>query len=203
MLRSSVFAAVLVFLLAAAPVSFGPEATYAARTRPPALAGTWYPDGKAHLASAAHFLMRLAAGAPSLPGRPVVLVVPHAGWNYSGFAAAAAYRLLEPGDFDRVVVVAPSHHGAFRGYALDDATAYRTPLGEVPLCEGVTAGLTSGVARVVAGVAEPEHAVEIELPFLQTTLGRFWAPQGTSWTPELPTPRPEGPGGASRSPGMD
>ncbi len=171
--RSWGFATVLVVLLAATPVIFGPEAPRAARTRPPALAGTWYPEGKAHLLSAAHFLMRLAARAPTLPSRPVALVVPHAGWNFSGFAAATAYRLLEPGDFDRVVVLAPSHHGAFRGYALDDATAYRTPLGEVPVCEGVTKALTSGVARVVRDVAEPEHAVEIELPFLQAALGRF------------------------------
>jgi AmmeMemoRadiSam system protein B/AmmeMemoRadiSam system protein A len=171
--RSWGFATILVALLAAAPVTFGPEAPRAARTRPPALAGTWYPEGKAHLLSAAHFLMRLAAGAPALSSRPVALVVPHAGWNFSGFAAATAYRLLTPGDFDRVVVLAPSHHGAFRGYALDDATAYRTPLGEVPLCEGSTEALTSDVARVVPDVAEPEHAVEIELPFLQAALGSF------------------------------
>jgi AmmeMemoRadiSam system protein B/AmmeMemoRadiSam system protein A len=171
--RSWGFATVMVVLLAAAPATYGPEAPRAARTRPPALAGTWYPEGKAHLVSAAHFLMRLAAGAPTLPSKQVALVVPHAGWNFSGFAAATAYRLLEPGDYDRVVVLAPSHHGGFRGYALDDATAYKTPLGEIPLCEGVTKALTSEVARVVPDVAEPEHAVEIELPFLQAALGRF------------------------------
>ncbi len=171
--RSRGFATALVTLLAAAPVTLAPGTARAARTRPAALAGSWYPEGKARLVSAAHFLMRLAAGAPDLPSKPVALVVPHAGWNYSGIAAAAAYRLLEPGEFDRVVVVAPSHHGAFRGYALDDAAFYRTPLGEIPLCEGVTKALTSEVARVVPDVSEPEHAVEIELPFLQAALGRF------------------------------
>lgn len=171
--RSRGFATALVTLLAAAPVTLAPGTARAARTRPAALAGSWYPEGKARLVSAAHFLMRLTAGAPDLPSKPLALVVPHAGWNYSGFAAAAAYRLLEPGEFDRVVVVAPSHHGAFRGYALDDAAFYRTPLGEIPLCEGVTKALTSEVARVVSDVAETEHAVEIELPFLQAALGRF------------------------------
>jgi hypothetical protein len=117
--------------------------------------------------------MRLATDAPTLPSKPLALVVPHAGWNYSGYAAGAAYRLLEPGEFDRVVVLGPSHHGAFRGYALDDAAAYRTPLGEVPLCDGVTKALTSEQARVAPDVTEPEHAVEIELPFLQSSLGRF------------------------------
>jgi AmmeMemoRadiSam system protein B/AmmeMemoRadiSam system protein A len=171
--RSWAFSAVLVVVLAAAPVTFGPGAPRAARTRPPALAGSWYPDGRARLLSTAHFLMRTTAGAPTPGTKPFVLVVPHAGWNYSGLAAATAYRLLRPGDFDRVVVLAPSHHGRFQGYALDDATAYRTPIGEIPICEGVMKTLASPTARVVPDVTGPEHAVEIELPFLQAALGSF------------------------------
>jgi AmmeMemoRadiSam system protein B/uncharacterized protein (TIGR00296 family) len=171
--RSWGFATVLVVLLAAAPVRFGPESTRADRTRPPALAGSWYPKGRAHLVSAAHLLMRLASGGPTVSARPVALVVPHAGWNFSGYAAGAAYRLLHQGEFDRVVVLGPSHHAAFDGYALDDATAYRTPLGEVPLCQGVTRALRSEVARLDPDVAGPEHSVEIELPFLQASLGSF------------------------------
>jgi AmmeMemoRadiSam system protein B/AmmeMemoRadiSam system protein A len=107
-------------------------------------------------------------------GRPVALVVPHAGWAYSGPVAATAYRLLHRGSFARVVVLAPSHYGAFGGYALDDASAYRTPLGEIPLDrQAVEALKAPGLARVVAGVTGPEHAVEIELPFLQAALGPF------------------------------
>ncbi len=165
--------AFLALLLAAAPVTFGPAPSRPAQTRPPALAGSWYPEGRAHLVAGAHFLMRLAAAAPAPAPRPAALVVPHAGWNYSGLAAASAFRLLRPGDFGRVVVVAPSHYGAFRGYALDDATAYRTPMGDVPLCDGIAAALAGPEARTVAGVTEREHAVEIELPFLQAALGRF------------------------------
>jgi hypothetical protein len=173
MMRSWGLATALVAAFAAAPVTFGPESSRAARTRAPALAGTWYPDGRASLLAGAHFLMRLAAAAPALPAKPLTLVVPHAGWSYSGVAAGAAFRLLKPGDFERAVVVAPSHRGAFRGYALDDATAYRTPLGDVPLCDGVLAKLQDADARLVPGVTEGEHAVEIEVPFLQATLGRF------------------------------
>jgi hypothetical protein len=172
-MRSWGLATALVAALSAAPVTFGPEASRAARTRPPALAGSWYPDERAQLVAGAAFLMRLAATAPSPAAPPAALVVPHAGWNYSGLAAAAAFRLLKPGAFDRVVVVAPSHHGSFRGYALDDATAYRTPIGDVPLCEGALGGLRGPEAQVVAGVTGPEHAVEVELPFLQVALGRF------------------------------
>ena len=171
--RSWGLASVLVVALSAAPVTFSPAASRAARTRPPALAGTWYPESRARLVAGAHLLMRLAASAPALPAKPVALVVPHAGWSYSGLAAAAAFRQLKPGDFGRVVVVAPSHHSGFRGYALDDATAYRTPLGEVPLCGGAFAALSGEGARLVPGATEPEHAVEIELPFLQAALGGF------------------------------
>ena len=143
-------------------------------TRPPALAGSWYPESPAILLATARDLLRQAAAAPAPAGRPLALVVPHAGWAYSGVVAAAAYRLLARGEFARVVVVAPSHHGSFDGYALDDARAYRTPLGEVPLArEAVETLKAPGLARVVQGVTGPEHAIEIELPFLQAVLGRF------------------------------
>jgi len=93
--------------------------------------------------------MRLAATAPTPAGRPVVLVVPHAGWSYSGLAAA---RRVPPPEARRLRArrgprsLAP---GLLRGYALDDATAYRTPIGDVPLCDGALAALLGGEARVV------------------------------------------------------
>jgi AmmeMemoRadiSam system protein B/AmmeMemoRadiSam system protein A len=171
--RSWGAAAVIAAFLAAAPRAIDREAVRAAWTRPPALAGTWYPKGRARLVSAARFLMRVATPSPALSARPVALVVPHAGWSYSGAAAATAFRQLRPGEFDRVVLMGPSHQSAFSGYALEDAGAYQTPLGDVPLCEGVEDSLASQDARIVPGVTTPEHSVEIELPFLQTALGRF------------------------------
>jgi len=122
----------------------------------------------------AHHLMHAAAGAPVPGGKPVALLVPHAGWDYSGGAAAAAFRLLSPGDFSRVVVLAPSHYGGFGGYALDDVQSYRTPLGEIPLASAAIEQLKDArLARIVSGVTGQEHAVEIELPFLQAALGSF------------------------------
>ena len=164
----------LAFLVClAAPVTLAPEPAHALRTREPALAGTWYPQGRVALTAAAHLLMRIGATGAPVPSRPAVLVVPHAGWNYSGAAAGTAFRLLKPGDFERVVVVGPSHHQAFAGYALDDAAAYRTPLGDIPVCEGANGLLAGPEAKVVPGATAPEHSVEIELPFLQAALGRF------------------------------
>jgi hypothetical protein len=159
--------------LAGAPVTFAPEPARQQRTREPALAGTWYPEGRAALLAGAHLLMRAGAPVDSLPSRPLALVVPHAGWNYSGPVAGAAYRTLRPGDFDRVVVMGPSHRQSFRGYALDDAASYRTPIGDIPLCDGAFAALQGGEARPVPAAVGEEHSVEVELPFLQAALGRF------------------------------
>jgi AmmeMemoRadiSam system protein B/AmmeMemoRadiSam system protein A len=104
----------------------------------------------------------------------VALIVPHAAWRYSGAAAAAAFRNLKRGDFSRVVLVAPSHRGSFEGYSVDDASAYRTPLGDIPLDARAVSELSDGkLVREVRGVAAAEHAVEIELPFLQETLVEF------------------------------
>ena len=147
-----------------------------ARIRPPpALAGTWYPTGRGRLVSAARFLMRLAAKAPSVPARPVALVVPHAGWSYSGLAAASAFRLLRPGEiFDRVVVVAP-----VRTTRPSTATPSRTPAPTVRHWGTFAVQGSRGRARERhraggdPGAHPPEHSVEIELPFLQAALGRF------------------------------
>jgi len=146
----------------------------AAGVRPSAIAGAWYPGDRASAIVDVHRLLRSAAAAPALRGKPVALVVPHAGWRFSGIAAAAAFRNLHPGDFARVVIVAPSHHVAFEGFATDGASAYRTPLGDVPVCSDALRQIADGtLVREVSGSSDDEHAVEIELPFLQETLGSF------------------------------
>lgn len=142
--------------------------------RPPAVAGSWYPDRASLLMAEADRMMRVASSAPRLSRRPIVLIVPHAGWRFSGIAAAAAFRSVRPGDFDRVVLVGPSHYGGFEGFSVPDATAWRTPIGDVPLCTGLLRDLRDGrIVRTVAGVDDHEHCLEIELPFLQMRLDDF------------------------------
>ena len=115
-----------------------------------------------------------SAPAPALDRRPVALVVPHAGWRWSGVVAAAAFRNLKRGDFSRVVVLGPSHHVPFDGFSVTDADAYATPLGDVPVCQLAVEALRDGkLVRTVPGAEEQEHSVEIELPFLQRALGPF------------------------------
>lgn len=165
-------AAVILALLFCTFHSCAPET--GAEVRPSALAGRWYPESPAVVAVEVDRMVRAASGAPSLKTKPVALVVPHAGWRYSGVAAAAAYRNLHPGDFRRVVVVAPSHRGDFEGFSVPGVEAYATPLGEVPLDTDVLARLKDGkLVQERPGVHDREHAVEIQLPFLQSRLQRF------------------------------
>ena len=143
------------------------------RVRPSALAGTWYPEERSLVVADLSRMLRAAARSPRLAERPVALVVPHAGWRYSGTAAAAAYRNLHEGDFSRVVVVGPSHRGQFRGFSIADVDAYQTPLGEVPLCAEARSLRDDELIRNVASAHTKEHSIEIQLPFLQHTLGTF------------------------------
>ena len=105
-----------------------------------------------------------------------MLVVPHAGYVYSGPVAAQAYALLAPwrGHIRRVVVLGPTHRVAVRGLALPDVSAFATPLGRVELDPDAPSRL-SGLSqvRVNAEAHAQEHSLEVQLPFLQRALGTF------------------------------
>jgi hypothetical protein len=148
----------------------------ASEVRPSVLAGSWYPEARVAVQAEVHRMLRASREAPRLSGPPLALVVPHAGWRFSGLAAAAAYRQLEPGIFSRVVVVGTAHHETFSGFSVPShsVSAYRTPLGDVPLCAERLATLRDGqLVRTRAGAHAREHSIEIQLPFLQETLESF------------------------------
>lgn len=113
-------------------------------------------------------------GAPR--SAPAALIAPHAGYVYSGPIAASAFNTLsaDASAVDRVVVIGPSHFVSFRGVALPDADLMATPLGSVPI-DPEGRRRAAELPQVVTG-AEPhrrEHAVEVEIPFLQMVLGDF------------------------------
>jgi hypothetical protein len=114
---------------------------------------------------------------PPLPsGKVVGLVAPHAGYVYSGPVAGAAYAAVRGETYGRVVVLAPSHRAAFPGAALWPAGSYRTPLGAVPIDEDGAAELIRRAGDLVRDLPEPhreEHALEVQLPFLQVAIGSF------------------------------
>lgn len=145
-----------------------------ALTRPAAVAGAFYERDPKTLKRHVQELLRDAPKTGG--GRLRAAVVPHAGYVYSGSCAAAVYARLGTGDYDRVIVLAPSHTRGFRGIALPPASVahYATPLGEVTLDREACGKLADlpGFARDPE-VASREHAVEVHLPFLQSTLGSF------------------------------
>lgn len=146
----------------------------AERVRESALAGTWYPGDAATLQKTVDGLLDGAHPHP-MEGTVRALIVPHAGYVYSGETAAAAFAQVRGGKYRRVIVLAPSHHAAFNGLAVADVDAFQTPLGEIPLdTEAVAELLGSGLVHADPGAHAQEHAIEIELPFLQRALSPGW-----------------------------
>ncbi len=142
------------------------------RVKASSLAGTWYPAGREALRGLIDRYLAEASG--EKPAQPVGLVVPHAGYRYSGQAAAYAYRLLDPSWCRRVVIVAPSHFVDFGGAALPPVDCFRTPLGDVEV-DRPTVGKLSAEAgfRLDLAPFQEEHSLEIQLPFLQSVLEEF------------------------------
>ena len=144
--------------------------------REPAVAGSWYPGDEETLRQRIDDMLVAAPHRP-LGGEVVALVSPHAGYDFSGPTAAAAYRQIGGRSYEAVVVLAPSHKEYFKGASVFDRGAYRTPLGLVPVHEEIAAVIVSkGGDDIVAGISghrdrigwEPgEHSLEIQLPFLQ------------------------------------
>lgn len=144
--------------------------------RPAAVAGSFYPGNPQALRQAvAQHLGRAPAAARGAAARgPKLLLVPHAGYVYSGDVAARAYALLAPlrGRIRRVVLLGPAHRVALRGLAAPHAQAFETPLGTVPVDQAALAALTDlPQFRFSDAAHAEEHALEVQLPFLQTVLG--------------------------------
>jgi len=145
--------------------------------RPAAVAGSFYPGNSQVLAQAISALLSQAeAGSHTGNAPPKAIIVPHAGYIYSGQAAASAYARLAPwhDSIKRVVLLGPVHRVPVRGLALPDTGAFATPLGEVELDIAAIASI-SGMRQVVtsAAVHAHEHSLEVQLPFLQSVLDDF------------------------------
>jgi AmmeMemoRadiSam system protein B len=135
----------------------------------------FYPADSAELSAEVRALLG-DAGADTTARRPKALIVPHAGYVYSGPIAATAYARLSAlaGRIRRVVLLGPVHRVAVRGLALPRAAAFTTPLGEVPLDTEAMAALSDLPQVTLDDAAHgPEHSLEVHLPFLQTVLGDF------------------------------
>ena len=149
--------------------------------RPPAVAGMFYPGDARTLTDEVDAMLADAkaarAVAPELTfEQPKAVIVPHAGYIYSGPIAASAYALLAPfaQTIRRVVLFGPCHRVAVRGLAVPRARGFATPLGTIPIDqEAITTALKlPQVIHHDAAHAE-EHSLEVQLPFLQEVLDDF------------------------------
>ncbi|WP_431558422.1 AmmeMemoRadiSam system protein B [Methyloceanibacter sp.] len=142
-------------------------------TRPAAVAGSFYPRAKAELEAAVETFMSQAAkrAASGLIG----LIAPHAGYVYSGPVAASAFAALDTGaTFERVLLIGPPHYVPVQGIAAPSSRMFATPIGEIEVDqETIAALLDAGLITINDRAHAPEHALEVELPFLQRALGRF------------------------------
>lgn len=155
---------------------FCPEATDAecpagGGIRRSILQGTWYPADSGVLSRLVGFYLS-EASPPQVKGRIRALVVPHAGYQYSGPVAAHAYRLIGGQTVERVVLVGPSHRLRFDGISVSCHDAYETPLGRVPVDRTMADRLIAldPMIRFIPEAHAMEHSLEIQLPFLQSVL---------------------------------
>jgi len=147
-------------------------------TRPPAIAGTFYPGAPADLEHAVEALIASAPRGASQLAAPKAIIAPHAGYVYSGAVAAQAYACLRPAreTIRRVVLLGPVHRVPVRGLAIPGATvtAFATPLGMVPLDRDALNSLRNLPQVVESDTAHAlEHSLEVHLPFLQKVLAAF------------------------------
>lgn len=142
--------------------------------RPAAVAGMFYPDSAAVLAQDVFGLLSGAAQRPGL--RPKAIIVPHAGYQYSGAVAANGFAQIAAlrDTIRRVVLLGPTHRGAIDGLALPSSTAFSTPLGDVPIDQHAVDLIKDLPQIVISDAAHAqEHSLEVQLPFLQIVLGEF------------------------------
>ena len=144
--------------------------------RPSPIAGQWYPAHPQALAAVVDGYLAAAADAlPPLDGEVIGLVAPHAGIQYSGPVAGYAFAAVRGQAPEVVAVLSPMHYPYEASLLTTAHEAYATPLGEVPVAHDLLAAWEAGVRRRGGGAFQrvtndPEHALEMELPFLQRAL---------------------------------
>ena len=150
---------------------------FAETTRKPVWAGLFYKDNPSELDRHIDQLLGKAQKTPiQIPGnkRLRAIVMPHAGYIYSGWTAAHAARVLRAGEFSKVVLLGPDHRVGFNNAAICDVAAYETPLGKIDLHkDSEKLRLQPDLFQSLPVSLDREHSLEVILPFLQHFLGNF------------------------------
>lgn len=142
--------------------------------REPAVAGMFYSSSPSKLREEVNFFLN-EARLDIQYSNVVGIVTPHAGYVYSGKTAAFGFNSSIKKNYDTVIIISPSHREYFRGISIYDGVAYRTPLGDVPLNNEMIDKIISDSKIIFKGIQghRAEHAVEVQIPFLQVMLKDF------------------------------
>jgi len=139
--------------------------------RAPSVAGSFYPLAPGDLkADISKYLQDVVA--EEIDGSVVGIIVPHAGYVYSGSVAAHAFKALDNISPRDVLLVGPSHYVSFSGISVFPKGCFSTPLGNVSINSSIAENYLTSYEEVhdYPHVHNPEHALEVELPFLQSVL---------------------------------
>lgn len=144
------------------------------KIRPAAVAGYFYPDDSIKLTTQINKYLSQAVSKIS-PEKIFGIVSPHAGYQYSGLTAAYAYNLLRNKYYENVIIISPSHREYFPGCCIYAGDAYATPLGVVKINKQKSHLIVEGSKNIFFGENghKLEHALEVQIPFLQSVLNDF------------------------------
>jgi AmmeMemoRadiSam system protein B/AmmeMemoRadiSam system protein A len=180
MVRGSIFLTILIIGGVIMTVLENNSTAQDEKVRNPVVAGSFYPGDSTTLSQTVTNLLDQAVP-PKIDGTLIGMVSPHAGYVYSGHVAASGYDLFKNKSINRVVVISPSHVLAFDGSAVYNGTGYRTPLGTIPVDQKFCKKLAdqhpsislSADGHETIRQGRAEHALEVQLPFLQSVLIEF------------------------------
>jgi len=156
----------IIFLLAGFLCSC--SSSYSEDVRRPAVAGMFYPGDKEELAGKVDDFLANAKKS-DIKGRILAIIVPHAGYEYSGQVAAYSFKQLKRTDFKKIIIISPSHYVGFDGISVYNKGSFETLLGLVRIDEELANRVISKNKRFIfyPEAHLKEHAIEVELPFLQ------------------------------------
>ncbi len=142
--------------------------------RQSAVVGEFYPENKEELKKMIDGFIS-EAKTPKIDGEIFGLLLPHAGYDYSGHVAASGFKMVAGKNFDTVIIIGDSHYERFNGVAVFPRGEWETPLGRIKVNENLAQKITAGSRRFLRRDSAHlwEHSIEVQLPFLQRTLKNF------------------------------
>ncbi|MFH1760846.1 MAG: AmmeMemoRadiSam system protein B [bacterium] len=151
------------------------------KIRKPYVAGQFYSDEPGELAAQVNMFIEQAA-IPEIKGKPSAIISPHAGYVYSGAVAGHAFKAVKGLNYESVIVISPSHMERFEFVSIYSGDFYQTPMGNIPVSSRLREELAQKSGNInpsrqghegMAVMGRGEHALEVELPFIQGAIGSF------------------------------